>query len=62
MTSNKYIVRQPIKNQSSQIIGYEIRYYGENQAYSSEGPTSSDFAAADEIGRASCRERVYSYV
>ena len=47
MTSNKYIVRQPIKNQSSQIIGYEIRYYGENQAYSSEGPTSSDFAAAD---------------
>ena len=49
MTSNKYIVRQPIKNQSSQIIGYEIRYYGENQAYSSEGPTSSDFAAADAI-------------
>ena len=41
MTSNKYIVRQPIKNQSSQIIGYEIRYYGENQAY--------------KIGRASCR-------
>lgn len=49
MISNKYIVRQPIKNQSGQIIGYDIRYHGENQAYSGETSSSSDFAAADAI-------------
>lgn len=44
----KYIVRQPIKNDSSQIVGYEILYHGENQAYGND-ETSHDFAAADTV-------------
>ena len=36
----KYIVRQPIKDADSRVMGYEILYYGENQAYGgSEGGT-----------------------
>ncbi len=48
--SNKYIVQQPIKDTAGVIIGYEILYHGENQAFSAEnGSTSADFAAADTI-------------
>ncbi|MEG0780539.1 MAG: HDOD domain-containing protein [Oscillospiraceae bacterium] len=48
--NSKYIVRQPIKDAESKIVGYEILYYGENQAFSGETPASSnDFAAADTI-------------
>ena len=50
---SKYIVRKPIKDLKSKTIGYEIQYYGENQAYSSDSPSDSgggnDFAAADTI-------------
>lgn len=46
--SNKYIVRQPIKDAGSKIIGYEIQYHGENQAFSG-GDNANDFAAADTI-------------
>ncbi len=52
MASSKYIVRRPVKNPQRQIIGYEILYHGENQAYgSSEDPAgrASEFAAADTI-------------
>ncbi len=47
----KYIVRQPIKNASSKVVGYEILYHGENQAYGSDeaAATASDFAAADTV-------------
>ena len=34
MNNSKYIVRQPIKDLNGKIIGYEILYHGENQAYS----------------------------
>lgn len=44
----KYIVRQPIKNADSEIAGYEILYYGENQAYGND-ETANEFAAADTI-------------
>lgn len=48
--SSKYIVRQPIKDANGAIVGYEILYHGENQAFSSEGPSATnDFAAADTI-------------
>ena len=47
--SNKYIVRQPIKNVDGDIIGHEILYYGENQAFTSETGTASEYAAADTI-------------
>lgn len=47
--SSKYIVRQPIKDADGKIIGYEILYHGENTAFSSEGSTANDFAAADTI-------------
>ena len=48
--SSKYIVRQPIKDLTGKIIGQEILYHGENQAYSMEdGATANDFAAADTI-------------
>ncbi len=51
MGSSKYIVRRPIKDVQSQIIGYEILYYGENQAYGGGEPGSraNEFAAADTI-------------
>ena len=50
--NSKYIVRQPIKDAENRIIGYEIQYYGENQAFSGgDGPGASDFAAADTIYR-----------
>ena len=49
MTSSKYIVRQPIKDLKGKILGYEIQYHGENQAYTTEESSSNDFAAADTI-------------
>ncbi|MCI8869076.1 MAG: HDOD domain-containing protein [Lawsonibacter sp.] len=48
--SGKYIVRQPIKDVSGNIIGNEILYHGANQAFSSDTSTSSaEFAAANTI-------------
>lgn len=46
--ASKYVVRQPIKNRTSRIIGYEIQYYGENQAFG-VGNAANDIAAADTI-------------
>lgn len=47
----KYIVRQPIKSPEGKIIGYEILYHGENQAYGVDdsGASVNDFAVADTI-------------
>ncbi len=45
--ASKYIVRQPIKNANSEIVGYEIMYHGENQAYGEE--KENEFAVADTI-------------
>lgn len=45
-SKNKYIVRQPIKDLQGNIIGNEIVYHGESQAYGGE---ENDFAAADTI-------------
>ena len=45
-SKNKYIVRQPIKDMQGNIIGNEIVYHGESQAYGGE---ENDFAAADTI-------------
>lgn len=50
--SSKYIVRQPIKDVKGSILGYEILYHGENQAFSGEGDSNSkvkEYAAADTI-------------
>lgn len=50
--SSKYIVRQQIKDAKGGIVGYEILYHGENQAFGgdmSEGTVSNEFAAADTI-------------
>lgn len=51
MRGSKYIVRQPIKDPDNHIIGYEIQYYGENNAFSSgeSRDQMNDFAAADTI-------------
>lgn len=46
---SKYIVRQPIKNINGGIIGHEIMYYGENQAFSDDINTSNEYAAADTV-------------
>ena len=46
---SKYIVRQPIKNVDGAIIGHEILYHGENQAFSMEASPVNEFAAADTI-------------
>ena len=37
--SSKYIVRQPIKDAAGTIIGYEILYHGENEAFSNDNGT-----------------------
>ena len=47
--SSKYIVRQQIKDVQGNVIGYEILYHGENQAFVSDGAVNTDFAAADTI-------------
>ena len=46
--NSKYIVRQPIKDLQGKILGYEIRYAGEDKAYDG-GDRGNDFAAADMI-------------
>ena len=48
--ASKFIVRQPIKDREGVIIGHEILYHGENQAFSGDSGTSSnDYAAADTV-------------
>ena len=47
--SSKYIVRQPIKDPEGIILGYEILYHGENQAFTVENPQAKEFASADTI-------------
>ena len=47
--ASKYIVRQPIKDVEGKILGYEILYHGENQAFSGDNGTSGDFASADTV-------------
>ncbi len=47
--SSKYIVRQPIKDPGGKILGHEILYHGENQAFSTENPQAKEFASADTI-------------
>ncbi len=46
---SKYIVRQQIKDTQGNIVGYEILYHGENEAFGGEASNSNDFAAADTI-------------
>ncbi len=47
---SKYIVRLPIKNAASQVIGYEIQYHGENTAYGGDDTSrANEFAVADTI-------------
>ena len=46
---SKYIVRQQIKDMQGNIVGYEILYHGDNEAFGSDTPASNDFAAADTI-------------
>lgn len=47
--SSKYIVRQPMKDCQNRVIGHEILYHGENQAFGEGAGTSNEFAAADTI-------------
>ncbi len=47
--SNKYIVRQPIKNDEGNIIGHEILYYGEDQGFGGNPGTENEYAAADTV-------------
>ena len=46
--SNKYIVRQPIKDRDGRVLGNEILYYGANLPFSKD-PDANEFAAADTI-------------
>ena len=47
--SNRYIVRQPIRNAEDEIIGYEMVYHGGSQAYSTDGDAQREYAAADAV-------------
>ena len=51
MAANKYIVRRPVKDAQSRVIGYEILYHGEDTLYGSYDPGTkvNEFAAADTI-------------
>ena len=44
-STSKYIVRQPIKDLQGTVLGYEIRYTGENTGYN--GEEGQDFSAAE---------------
>lgn len=44
---SKYIVRQPIKDIGGTVLGYQIRYTGENTGYG--GESGQDFMAAETI-------------
>lgn len=49
-SKSKYIVRQPIKDTQNKVLGYEILYYGDNQAFGGDAPgAANDFQAADTI-------------
>ncbi len=50
--SSKYIVRQPMKDAQSNIVGYDIQYYGENYAFGGSTESLSntaDLVAADTV-------------
>ncbi|MBE7005494.1 MAG: HDOD domain-containing protein [Ruminococcaceae bacterium] len=52
--ANKFIVRCPIKDTQSRVIGYEILYHGENTLYGGDDsekgkPKVNEFAVADTI-------------
>ena len=47
--SNRYIVRQQIKDAKGTILGYEILYHGDNQAFVSDSDANGDLAAANTI-------------
>lgn len=47
--SNKYVVRQPIKDAEGKILGHEILYHGENLAFSTENNSATEYASADTI-------------
>ena len=47
MAKTKYIVRQPIKDLQGTVLGYEIRYTGEDAGYN--GENGQDTAAAETI-------------
>ena len=45
--SSRYIVRQRIKDAKGTILGYEILYHGDNQAFTTEAEAGSDLTAAN---------------
>jgi len=47
IAKRKYIVRQPIKDLQGKLLGYEIRYAGENTGYG--GDAGQDIVAAETI-------------
>lgn len=48
--NSKYIVRQPIKDLSGKLLGYQIQYYGENESYNTDMDSSpNEYIAADTI-------------
>ncbi len=47
--SSKYIVRQQIKDAKGAILGYEILYHGDNQAFSGDSDVNNDLAAANTV-------------
>ena len=57
--ANKYIVRRPIKNTASQVIGYEILYHGENTLYGDEEPEQARGAKVNEFAVA---DTIYSFL
>jgi len=57
--ANKYIVRRPIKDTASRVIGYEILYHGENTLY---GGDESDKKQPTKVNEFAVADTIYSFL
>ncbi len=57
--ANKFIVRRPIKDTESRVIGYEILYHGENTLYGGEESDQQKKAGVNEFAVA---DTIYSFL
>ncbi len=57
--ANKFIVRRPIKDTESRVIGYEILYHGENTLYGNEETEQKKTTGNNELAVA---DTIYSFL
>ena len=57
--ANKYIVRRPVKDVRSRVIGYEILYHGENTLY---GEADSERTGDTKVNEFAVADTIYSFL